>query len=61
MNERKNYTLEEMAGTKLIENGLAKHYWAEVVNTANYVLNRCLIRPILKKTPTSYLEVENQT
>ena len=40
-----------MARTMLIENGLAKHYWAEGVNTANYVLNRGLIRPILKKTP----------
>ena len=40
-----------MARTMLIENGLAKNYWAKAVNTANYVLNRCLIRPILKKTP----------
>ena len=45
--ERKNRTLEEMARTMLIKNGVAKHYWAEAVNTANYVLNRCLIRPIL--------------
>jgi hypothetical protein len=49
--ERKNRTLEEMARTMLIENGLAKHYWAEAANTTNYVLNRCLIKPILKKTP----------
>ena len=47
----KNRTLEEMARTMLIENGLAKHYSAEAVNTANYVLNSYLIRPILKKTP----------
>ena len=40
-----------MARTMLIENGLAKHYWTEAINTTNYVLNRCLIRPILKKTP----------
>ena len=45
--ESKNRTLEEMARTMLIENGLAKYYCAEAVNTANYVLNRCLIRPIL--------------
>ena len=51
MVERKNRTLEEMARTILIENLLAKHYCAEEVNTANYVLNRCLIRSILKKTP----------
>ena len=51
MVERNNRTLEEMARTMLIENGLAKHYWAETVNTTNYVLNRCLITRILKKTP----------
>ena len=34
----------------LIENGLAKHYWVDAVNKANYVLNRCLFRLILKKT-----------
>ena len=39
----KNRTLEEMARTMLIENGLAKHYWAELINTTNYVLNKCLI------------------
>ena len=40
MVERKNRTLEETARTMLIENGLAKHYWAEAVNTKIYVLNR---------------------
>ena len=40
-----------MARTMLIEFGLAKHYWVKGVNTTNYVLNRCLIRPILKKIP----------
>jgi len=33
------------------ESNLLTSIWAEAVNTANYVLNRCLIRPILKKTP----------
>jgi transposase InsO family protein len=49
--ERKNRTLEEMARTMLCENSLPKYFWAEAVNTACYVLNRVLIRPILKKTP----------
>jgi transposase InsO family protein len=49
--ERKNRTLEDMARTMLLENALPKTYWAEAVNTANYILNRCLIRSILKKTP----------
>jgi len=29
---------------------LAKHFWAEVVNTTCYVQNRIYIRPILEKT-----------
>lgn len=49
--ERKNRTLEDMARTMICENNLPKYFWAEAVNTANYILNRCLIRPILKKTP----------
>ena len=46
-----NHTLEEIARTMLIENGLVKYSQAEAVNIANYVLNRYLIRPILKRTP----------
>ena len=38
--ERKIRTLEEMGITMLIENGLANHYWVEVVNTSNYLPNR---------------------
>jgi len=49
--ERKNRSLEEMARTMLNENGLPKYFWAYAVSTACYVLNRVLIRPILKKTP----------
>ena len=51
MVKRKKRTLEEMARTMLIENGLVKLYWDEAVTKTNYVLNRCLIGPILKKTP----------
>lgn len=40
-----------MARTMLVENNLPKYFWAEVVNTSCYILNRILIRPILKKTP----------
>ena len=49
--ERKNRTLEEKARTMLCENNLPKYFWAEAVNSACYILNRALIRPILKKTP----------
>ena len=49
--ERKNKTLQEMSRTMLNENNLPKYFWVEVVNTSCYVLNRILLRLILKKTP----------
>ena len=49
--ERKNKSLEELVRTMLNENSLPKYFWADAINTASYVLNRVLIRPILKKTP----------
>ena len=49
--ERKNRSLEELARTMLNENSLPKYFWVDVVNTGCYVLNRVLIRQILKKTP----------
>jgi len=48
--ERKNRTLQEMARTMIHENNLAKHFWAEAVNTTCYVQNKIYIRPILEKT-----------
>jgi len=48
--ERKNRTLQEMTRTMNHENNLAKHFWAEAVNTTCYVQNRIYIRPILEKT-----------
>jgi len=49
--ERKNISLEELARTMLNESSLPKYLWADAVYTTSYVLNRTLIRPILKKTP----------
>ena len=49
--ERKNRTLEEMARTMLIASGLPRNFWAEAVNTACYIINRVLLRPITSKTP----------
>jgi len=48
--ERKNRSLQEIARTMIHENNLAKHFWAEAVNTSCYVQNRIFIRPILNKT-----------
>ena len=44
--ERKNRTLQECARTLLNSSGLPKHFWAEAVATACYVLNRVSIRPV---------------
>jgi len=48
--ERKNRSLQEMARTMIHENNLAKHFWAEAVNTTCYVQNRICIRPLFNKT-----------
>ena len=40
-----------MARTFLNETHFPKSFWDDVVNTTCYILNRVLIRPILKKTP----------
>ena len=40
-----------MGKTLLNDTNLLKYFWAEVVNIACYIMNRTLIRPILKKTP----------
>jgi len=49
--ECKNRTLEDMTRTMLIASGLVRNFWAEALNTSCYISNRCMIRPILNKTP----------
>ena len=49
--ERKNRTLEDMTRTMLIASGISRNFWAEALNTSCYIINRCMIRPILNKTP----------
>ena len=49
--ERNNRFPKELARTMLSESSLPKYFWADVVSTSCYVMNRVLIRPILKKTP----------
>jgi len=48
--KKKNRALKEIARTLLSETNLPKYFWADAINTACYVLNRVLVRPILKKT-----------
>jgi len=49
--EHKNRTLKDMTRTMLIASGLGRNFWAEALNTSYYIINRCMIRPILNKTP----------
>ena len=51
MVECKNQTLEDMTRTVLIAIGLPRNFWVEALNTSYYIINRCMIRPILNKTP----------
>ena len=44
-----------IARTMIIESNLPQNFWAEAVNTACHVTNRCLIRVILNKTPYELL------
>ena len=53
--ERKNQTLKDMAQTMLIDSKLPQHFCAQVVDTTCYILNRAMLRPILKKTPYELL------
>jgi len=49
--ERKNRTLIKMARCLLAQSGLPTHFWAEAVNTANYIRNRYISRSINGRTP----------
>ncbi|GJW62590.1 ribonuclease H-like domain-containing protein, partial [Tanacetum coccineum] len=49
--ERKNRTLIEAARTMLVDSKLPTTFWAEVVNTTCYVINRVLVIKPHTKTP----------
>ena len=49
--ERKNGTLQEMSRALLNKQSIPQTFWFNVVDTSTYILNRILIRPILRKTP----------
>ena len=48
--ERKNRTLLDMARTMLDEYKTPNRFWAEVINTVCYSINRLYLHRILKKT-----------
>ena len=49
--ERRNRTLMEMARCLLIQSGLPPIFWAEAVNTANYIRNRSPTSKLNGRTP----------
>ncbi|KMQ92145.1 retrovirus-related pol polyprotein from transposon tnt 1-94 [Lasius niger] len=49
--ERKNRTLVETARCLLAQSGLSTHFWAEAINTANYIRNRCTTKSLNGHTP----------
>ena len=59
--ERKNRTLQEMARTMINETNMAKHFWAEAVNTTCYIQNRVSISPFSKRLLTNCGKTENPT
>uniref|UniRef100_A0A6N2K750 Integrase catalytic domain-containing protein n=1 Tax=Salix viminalis TaxID=40686 RepID=A0A6N2K750_SALVM len=49
--ERKNRTIVEMARSMMTEKCLPLNFWAEAVNTAVYLQNRCCTNSLTNKTP----------
>lgn len=54
--ERKNRTLEDMTRTMLVTSSLPRNFWAEALNTLCYIINRCMIRPILNRIPYEFFK-----
>ncbi|GJY16060.1 retrovirus-related pol polyprotein from transposon TNT 1-94 [Tanacetum coccineum] len=59
--ERKNKTLQEMSRIMLNEQSLPQKFWCNAVDTSTYILNRILIRAILRKTPYEILRGRKPT
>ncbi|TNV98457.1 hypothetical protein C5H24_12560, partial [Xylella fastidiosa] len=51
VSERKNHTILNMARSMLKDKDLPKRFWAEAVQCAVYLLNRCPTRSLKSKTP----------
>lgn len=49
--ERKNRTLVEMARCILLQGNLPESLWAEAINAATYIRNRCATKTLNGKTP----------
>ena len=49
--ERKNRTLVEMARCMMLQGNLPQSLWAEAVNAATYIRNRCATKSLNGETP----------
>lgn len=45
-----------MARIMFVVGGLLKTFWDEAINIACYIINRCMIRPLLEKTSYDLLK-----
>ena len=59
--KEKNCTHQGMAWTVLNENGLLKYFWAEVINTSCYIINRVYVAKNKSKLLASFRRVEHKT
>ncbi|KAL1224827.1 Retrovirus-related Pol polyprotein from transposon TNT 1-94 [Cardamine amara subsp. amara] len=59
--ERKNRTLQEMTRAMMHGNDVAKHFWAEAVNTACYIINMVYVRKGTNMTPYELWEGKTPT
>jgi len=57
--EHKNQTPKDITRTVLITSGLLRNFWAEALNASCYIINRCIIRAILNKTPYELFKGQN--
>lgn len=49
--ERKNRTLIETARSLMLQSGVPSKFWAEAINTANYIRNRCISKSLNGTSP----------
>lgn len=49
--KQNNKSIQNTTRTMILEYNLSNYFWVEAVSIACHILNRCLIRKILKKTP----------
>ncbi|XP_070003030.1 uncharacterized protein [Nicotiana sylvestris] len=49
-----------MARTMLLSSKLPHSFWVEAVNTAYYIINGCMTRPLVEKTPYELLKGRKQ-